>query len=88
MLLDLAADASIEDSIERLKDVKEFEKRLGQLVRDGLTTLIIDNAKARGRTVTIDSAVLERSITDAILSYRLLGSSAAIRAESVKRVLR
>jgi len=61
---------------------EEFEKRLGQLVRDGLTTLIIDNAKARGKTVSIDSAVLERSITDATLSYRLLGSSAAIRAEN------
>jgi hypothetical protein len=61
---------------------EEFEKRLGTLVRDGFTTLIIDNAKARGRAVMIESATLERSITDPVLSYRLLGQSVAIKAEN------
>ncbi len=61
---------------------EEFEKRLGSIVRRGNTTIIIDNAKARGRVITIESAVLERSITDPILSFRLLGGSTDIRCEN------
>jgi hypothetical protein len=61
---------------------EEFEKRLGAIVRSGVTTLIIDNAKGRGRNPRIESACLERSITDSILSFRLLGSSHEIRAEN------
>lgn len=61
---------------------EEFEKRLGAIVRRGATTIIIDNAKTRGRRTRIDSPCLERSITDAVLSYRLLGTSDVIRAEN------
>jgi hypothetical protein len=61
---------------------EEFEKRLGAIVRRGVTTIIIDNAKAQSRNPRIDSACLERSITDPILSFRLLGQSASIRAEN------
>ena len=61
---------------------EEFEKRLGSIVRRGNTTIIIDNAKARGRVITIESATLERSITDPILSFRLLGNSTDIRCEN------
>ena len=61
---------------------EEFEKRLGAIVRRGATTIVIDNAKAGGRAPRIDSAVLERSITDPVLSYRLLGHSREIRAEN------
>ena len=61
---------------------EEFEKRLGAIVRRGVTTIIIDNAKAQGRNPRIESACLERSITDPILSFRLLGQSASIRAEN------
>ncbi len=62
---------------------EEFEKRIGAIVKRGATTIIIDNAKGRGsRNPRIDSACLERSITDPILSYRLLGASKEIRAEN------
>jgi len=61
---------------------EEFEKRLGAIVRRGVTTIVIDNAKARGKRNKIDSACLERSITDPILSFRLLGFSQEIRAEN------
>jgi hypothetical protein len=61
---------------------EEFEKRLGSIVRRGATTIIIDNAKGRARNPRIESACLERSITDPILSYRLLGYSQDIRAEN------
>ena len=61
---------------------EEFEKRLGAIVRRGATTVIVDNAKAQSRNPRIDSACLERSITDPILSFRLLGQSASIRAEN------
>jgi hypothetical protein len=61
---------------------EEFEKRLGSIVRRGSTTIIIDNAKGRARNPRIESACLERSITDPILSFRLLGYSQDIRAEN------
>ncbi len=61
---------------------EEFEKRLGAIVRRGVTTIIIDNAKGRAKNPRIESACLERSITDPILSFRLLGSSLSIRAEN------
>lgn len=61
---------------------EEFEKRLGAAVRSGATTIIVDNAKGRGRHPCIESACLERSITDAVLSFRLLGQSGTIRAEN------
>jgi hypothetical protein len=61
---------------------EEFEKRLGSIVRRGATTIIIDNAKGRSRNPRIESACLERSITDPILSFRLLGFSQDIRAEN------
>jgi hypothetical protein len=61
---------------------EEFEKRLGAIVHRGATTIIIDNAKGTGRNPRIDSACLERSITDPVLSFRLLGYSREIRAEN------
>lgn len=61
---------------------EEFEKRLGAIVRRGVTTIIIDNAKGRTKNPRIESACLERSITDPILSFRLLGHSSDIRAEN------
>ncbi len=61
---------------------EEFEKRLGAIVRRGATTIIVDNAKGRGRSMRIESPCLERSITDQILSFRLLGFSQDIRAEN------
>ncbi|QEL20684.1 hypothetical protein [Limnoglobus roseus] len=61
---------------------EEFEKRLGAGVRRGETTLVVDNAKAKGRDGCISSPCLERSITDAVVSFRLLGQSLTIRAEN------
>lgn len=61
---------------------EEFEKRLGTIVKNGATTIVIDNAKTRGRNGQIDSACLERSITDPILSFRMLGFSKEIRTEN------
>ncbi len=71
-----AATASYSENDE------EFEKRIGAIVKSGATTVIIDNAKAKPRRAKIDSACLERSITDPVLSYRLLGQSSEIRAEN------
>lgn len=61
---------------------EEFEKHMGAIVRGGATTVIVDNAKGRGRSRPIDSPCLERSITDRILSFRLLNHSKQIRAEN------
>jgi hypothetical protein len=55
---------------------EEFEKSLGSLVGNkSSTTIIIDNVKSRKK---IESACLERSITDSTLSFRLLKTSERI----------
>jgi hypothetical protein len=51
-------------------------------VHRGATTIIVDNAKGRGKSPRIESACLERSITDSVLSFRLLGHSKSICAEN------
>ena len=49
---------------------EEFEKSLGSRIKEGTTDLIIDNAKDKGgRNAVVGSAVLERSITDHVLSF-------------------
>lgn len=75
-------DGSPAETVSYNPNDEELEKRLGAVVRRGATTIILDNAKCRGRNSSIDSACLERSITDPILSFRLLGQSASIRAEN------
>ena len=61
---------------------EEFEKSLGACVRQGVETIVIDNAKNTQRNPMINSSSLERSITAPILSYRLLGQSSTIEAEN------
>lgn len=75
-------DGQFTETLSYNPNDEEFEKRIGAAVRRGATTIIVDNAKARGRNPNIDSACLERSITDPILSFRLLGKSETIRAEN------
>ena len=75
-------DGNIAETVTYNPNDEEFEKRLGAVVRRGATTIIIDNAKSGPRGARIDSACLERSITDPILSFRLLGQSEQIRAEN------
>lgn len=81
-LLSIIRDGCESESITYNPNDEEFEKVLGARVRAGTTTIIIDNAKLRGANARVDSPVLERSITDKILSYRLLGTSSVIRAEN------
>ncbi len=78
----LIRDGTAAGTVSYNENDEEFEKRLGTAVKSGATTIIIDNAKTKTRKSKIDSACLERSITDPILSYRLLGHSAEIRAEN------
>lgn len=64
---------------------EELEKRLGSVVRSGVQTIIVDNAKAAGNRFSgkeIASAVLDRFVTDTINSFRLLGTSTDIRVEN------
>lgn len=70
------------ETVTYTRNEEEFEKRLGAAVRRGDTTVIVDNAKLQGRDSCIGSSCLERSITDAIVSFRLLGQSQTIRAEN------
>jgi hypothetical protein len=81
-ILAILRDGSHADTVSYNPNDEEFEKRLGAVVKRGSTTIVIDNAKSSGRNPKIESACLERSITDPILSYRLLGGSNLIRAEN------
>lgn len=81
-IIAILRDGQLTETASYNANDEEFEKRLGAIVRRGVTTIIIDNAKSRGRNPRIESACLERSITDPILSFRLLGKSASIRAEN------
>jgi len=81
-IIAILRDGRPTETLSYNKNDEEFEKRLGAVVKRGATTIIIDNAKAGGRNPRIDSACLERSITDAVLSFRLLGYSKEIRAEN------
>lgn len=81
-IIAILRDGQVAETTTYNANDEEFEKRLGAIVRRGATTIIIDNAKSRGRNPKIESACLERSITDPILSFRLLGQSASIRAEN------
>lgn len=56
---------------------EEFEKSLGSLIDNkSNTTIVIDNVKSRKK---IESACLERSITDSTLSFRRLKTSDRIK---------
>lgn len=81
-ILAILRDGAQVDTATYNPNDEEFEKRLGSIVRKGATTIIVDNAKSRRRAALIESACLERSITDPILSFRLLGTSSDIRAEN------
>jgi hypothetical protein len=63
---------------------EEFEKRICAEVRGGADVIIIDNAKPRRgrRSPFIASACLDRSTTDAIVSFRVLGTSSTIAVEN------
>ena len=81
-ILAILRDGRPAETVSYNPNDEEFEKRLGAVVRGGATTIVVDNAKGRGRAPRIESACLERSITDPILSFRLLGKSETIRAEN------
>jgi hypothetical protein len=81
-IIAIIRDGSPVDTVTYNPNDEEFEKRLGASVRRGATTIIVDNAKGSGRNPKIESACLERSITDPIVSFRLLGQSREIRAEN------
>lgn len=82
-IIGIIRDGRPVETVSYIDNDEEFEKRIGARVKSGINTVIIDNAKAKGRhSASIDSACLERSITDPILSFRLLGYSADIRCEN------
>ena len=56
----------------------ELEKQLAAAVLAGANEIMIDNAKVMVRCPEISSSVLERSITGAEISYRILGQSKMI----------
>jgi hypothetical protein len=74
-LLGVLAEGHEPSSISWLPDDNEFEKQIATRVDAGDRVLVIDNAKTRR---PIQSAVLERCITDTRLNFRRLGSNSSI----------
>ncbi|OQZ07341.1 MAG: hypothetical protein B6D36_00380 [Planctomycetes bacterium UTPLA1] len=75
----LASDERVSTLTFKADDA-EFEKTIASHVLSR-NILIIDNARGRGGTV-IESQVLERSITDERVSYRLLGKNQLIERDN------
>lgn len=61
---------------------EEVEKRLCSIARAGCDTFILDNAKSAKSLSLISSMVVERSITDDRLTFRLLGKNLDFDAEN------
>lgn len=69
-------------------DDGELEKNFAATILGGSNDIVIDNAKTSKRHPVISSPVLERSITDRILSYRILGQSKKVeRLNTVSYIL-
>ncbi len=66
-------------TVSYVPDDNEFEKQLATRVEAGDRIIVVDNAKTRR---PIESAVLERCITDSRLTFRRLGSNTAITRPS------
>lgn len=65
-----------------IRQVVEFEKNLGSLAKEH-NILLIDNVRSdRGYADEINSPVLERCLTDPILSFRRIGTSERIEREN------
>lgn len=60
-------------------DESELEKRMGASVKRGDRLLILDNVKPSMSGKEIGGAVLERTLTDRIASFRILGQSETIQ---------
>jgi len=74
-VLGVLVEGSDPNTVSYTADDAEFEKQLATRVEAGDRVIVIDNAKVqRG----IESAVLERCITDTRLTFRRLGSNTAI----------
>ena len=74
-VLGVVVEGVVPNSVSFTADDAEFEKQLATRVEAGDRVLVIDNVKTRR---TIESAVLERCITDARLNFRRLGSNTSI----------
>jgi len=74
-VLGVLVEGADPNTVSYSHDDAEFEKQLATRVEAGDRVIVVDNAKTRR---TIESAVLERCITDTRLSFRRLGSNTAI----------
>lgn len=77
-VLGVLAEGKEPHTVSYVPDDTEFEKQLATRVEAGDRVIVIDNAKTRR---AIESAVLERCITDPRLTFRRLGSNTAITRE-------
>lgn len=74
-VLGVVVEGTEPSSVSYVPDDTEFEKQIATRVEAGDRVIVIDNAKTRR---PIQSAVLERCITDTRISFRRLGSNSSI----------
>lgn len=74
-VLGVVVEGSEPNTVSYVPDEAEFEKQLATRIEAGDRVLVIDNAKTQR---AIESAVLERCITDTKLNFRRLGSNTSI----------
>ena len=74
-VLGVVVEGADPNTVSYSHDDAEFEKQLATRVEAGDRVIVIDNAKTHR---AIESAVLERCITDTRLSFRRLGSNTSI----------
>jgi hypothetical protein len=74
-VLGVLVEGAEPNTVSYVPDDTEFEKQIATRVEAGDRIIVVDNAKT---SRAIQSAVLERCITDSRLNFRRLGSNSAI----------
>ncbi len=71
------------------KNDEELEKSFASHVKEENPVIVIDNISEGGESsasVTVSSAVLERSLTDTVMSFRSLGSNQLISKKNIYQI--
>jgi len=74
-VLGVIVEGAEPSTVSYVPDDAEFEKQIATRVEAGDRIIVVDNAKTRR---SVESAVLERCITDSRLNFRRLGSNTSI----------
>ena len=86
-VLALTAEGFYPRTITIIPDDVELEKRMCSVLRGGGRTLVFDNAKPSKQMQIISSAVMERTVTDPVVSFRILGTSTDLHLDNTLQII-